>query len=140
MIQTLNIQLIHGIYAEDSWEITIEVPENYKLIDLSSIILDSIEFDDDHLFEFYISKLPRSKMRERFECDEEEITKISIGEIAEKLTGKSLFYLFDYGDSWLFKINKTRKKLFTPIKNIQYPQIIKQVGTKPEQYPDYDEY
>ena len=50
-----------------------------------------------------------------------------------------LFYLFDFGDSWLFKISKSRKKEFEPVKGIKYPRVVKEEGEKPEQYPDWDE-
>ena len=50
-----------------------------------------------------------------------------------------MFYLFDYGDSWVFQVSKTRKKPFEPITDINYPNIVSQSDFKPEQYPDWDD-
>jgi len=48
---------------------------------------------------------------------------------------RKLFYLFDYGDSWLFKISKSRKKPHDPEKRKKYPRIIEVKGKTPKQYP-----
>lgn len=47
--------------------------------------------------------------------------------------------MFDYGDSWLFQISKSRKRSFEASQNVQYPRLTIEVGVKPEQYPDWDE-
>jgi hypothetical protein len=49
------------------------------------------------------------------------------------------FLLFDYGDHWLFKVTKSRKKAQDPIQGIEYPRLIEEVGKKPEQYPSWEE-
>jgi Plasmid pRiA4b ORF-3-like protein len=54
--------------------------------------------------------------------------------------GKKFFYMFDYGDSWYFRISKTKKKLMPKQKGISYPRVVEAVGKNPEQYPDYDEW
>jgi len=50
--------------------------------------------------------------------------------------------MFDYGDSWLFKVTKTRKSPKEPKRSVKYPRMVKEIGSKPEQYPDpeSDEY
>ena len=53
------------------------------------------------------------------------------------MTGYKLYYLFDYGDEWIFQIKKSRKKKKLNEK-IKYPQLIESTGTNPEQYPDYE--
>ena len=50
-----------------------------------------------------------------------------------------LFYLFDYRDSWLFRILKSRKKPYEPDINIRYPKLLSSNGITQEQYPEYDE-
>ena len=54
------------------------------------------------------------------------------------ITGYKLYYLFDFGDSWLFEIKKSRKKIVEE-KNKKYPIIVESTGVDPEQYPDYEE-
>lgn len=52
---------------------------------------------------------------------------------------QSLFYLFDWGDEWIFKISQTRKRPHEPVKGMTYPAIESESGTKPSQYPAFDE-
>jgi hypothetical protein len=49
-----------------------------------------------------------------------------------------LFYLFDYGDSWYFRITKTRKKIKQKESGVSYPRVVEKVGKNPEQYPDHE--
>ena len=49
-----------------------------------------------------------------------------------------IYYHFDFGDSWLFEIKKSRKKK-EENKQDKYPRIIKSSGVNPEQYPEYEE-
>lgn len=43
------------------------------------------------------------------------------------------------GDSWLFQINKSRKKCFSEKLDTFYPKVVLESGVKPEQYPEWDE-
>lgn len=52
---------------------------------------------------------------------------------------RKLYYLFDYGDSWLFAVTKSRKNPGNPEPRVKYPRVIDERGVKPEQYPDGDE-
>jgi len=47
--------------------------------------------------------------------------------------------MFDYGDSWLFIITKSRKNPQELKKGVKYPRIINEVGNKPEQYPEWED-
>ncbi len=51
-----------------------------------------------------------------------------------------LYYLFDFGDNWLFQVNKTRHKDKAVQPGIVYPRVIEAKGKNPEQYPDYEEW
>ena len=53
--------------------------------------------------------------------------------------GKKLYYLFDYGDEWLFKITKSGKKPHNPEKGVKYPAVIEKLGENPEQYPMWED-
>jgi hypothetical protein len=54
------------------------------------------------------------------------------------LVGYKIYYLFDFGDSWLFQIKKSRKKLQNE-NGVKYPRVVKSAGVNPEQYPEYEE-
>lgn len=116
-------------YDEDDipWSRTIEVKENCTLQNLHKYIQKIVDFDDDHLYEFYVGKNPRNRA---FTVPK----KTKLNEIYP-LTGYKLYYLFDFGDSWLFEIKKSRKKK-TEIKQTKYPALIESSGVNPEQYPD----
>ena len=114
---------------DEPWSRTIEVKEDFTLEDLHLYILEVVDFSDDHLYEFSVGKNPRNRSEAIPET-------ASLNEIYP-LTGYKLFYLFDFGDSWLFQIKKSRKKKMENIK-IKYPVLISSTGINPEQYPDYD--
>ena len=54
--------------------------------------------------------------------------------------GMNLYYLFDFGDNWLFQVNKTRHKDKESKPGVIYPRVIEAKGKNPEQYPDYEEW
>jgi len=112
------------------WSKTIEVKEDFTLLKLHKYIQKLVEFDDDHLFEFYVEKNPRSLRN--------SVSKrLKLNEIYP-LKGVKLFYLFDFGDSWVFQITKSRKEIIE-IKTTTYPLLVESTGVNPEQYPNYEE-
>lgn len=139
MILTLNVKCF--VYTEDDSECrrVIEIDENATLEELHLIIQESVNFYNDHLYEFFIANTPRSQAKFRFDDENEQIYTCKVGDLYPLEKGKKLFYLFDYGDSWLFQISKTRKKPSEPMGKINYPRIIEKIGQDPEQYPDYDD-
>ncbi|AWB68773.1 hypothetical protein C2869_21275 [Saccharobesus litoralis] len=140
MIQILKVKLLSGIHAREDWECTFEVPTDWDLVDLHLSIQKLVDFDNDHLFEFYIGNTELSHERQLFMCDEDSIEDTSIAEILELMKGKKkLFYMFDYGDSWRFQISKSRKKPYAVDPNVEYPVMLTETGTKPEQYPGWDD-
>ena len=139
MIHTIKIKLINGVYASDDWECSIEIPSSFNLDDFHLVLQDLLDFDDDHMYEFYIANSERGIPIARFECDDEKIEEISVSDFVLRSKSKKAFYFFDYGDSWLFRISNSRKKPFQPIDDIEYPRIISEIGVKPEQYPTWEE-
>jgi hypothetical protein len=128
-IYTLTISFPHDD-DDIPWSKTIEVKEDFVLFELHEYIQYLVEFYNDHMFEFYIDKNPRN-LRSSVSED------MSLNEIYP-LTGYKLYYLFDFGDSWIFQIKKYRKKRHEN-KNIIYPRLIESTGINPEQYPDYED-
>ncbi len=140
-IYTLTIELESGMYYESSWKRVIEISEETNLFDLHLYIQEIIEFDNDHLFEFFVGKNWRK--RERVFANEDEFNSgdgntegldVKLNEVYP-LEGSKLYYYFDFGDSWIFKINKGKKKKYIE-KGVDYPRIIESEGENPEQYPE----
>jgi hypothetical protein len=66
MIWILKVELLFGTYAEDNWSGLIEIESSSTLEDLHFAIIDAVNFANDHLYEFYISRTERSRVRLRF--------------------------------------------------------------------------
>lgn len=138
MFFTIKIKLIWGLFAENLWEAEVDINEGTTLSDLHLIIQDVVEFDNDHMFEFFIARTENSEPVIRYECDSPAPDATNLMAIFRNLDGMKLFYRFDYGDDWLFQISKSRKKSFEALKGVKYPHIVKEIGAKPIQYPDFD--
>ena len=139
MIETLKIKLLDGIHAHNEWECALEIPIDHSLDELHQAILCAVSFENDHMYEFCIASSYYSRNAQRISCDDDKVTQETIETILSKAKGKKLFYMFDYGDSWLFQINKSRKKCFNEKSDTFYPRVVLEVGVKPEQYPEWDE-
>jgi len=110
------------------------IPFDLPLHDLCHFILDSFDFDNDHLHQFFLSKngSPYSDSSVRLENENLQLRQLY------PMKDKFQLYLhFDFGDSWVFKIMKSRKKPFHD-SMIRKPKVIERIGENPEQYPDYD--
>ena len=115
--------------SDEPWSKVIEVKEDFTLLKLHKYIQKLVDFDDDHLYEFYLGKNPRNRSG--------SVPKNTKLNDIYPLTGYKIYYLFDFGDSWLFQVKKLRKKLEED-KKVKYPKLIKSTGINPKQYPDYD--
>lgn len=138
MIITIKIKLPDPM-EHNHWECVMEVDGDTNLEDLHYMIQAAVEFDADHMYEFFIAKTQRAQARESFECDDQSIINTSIERFIHAAQGKKMFYLFDYGDSWVFQINKTRKQPFPPVAGVEYPNIVSKSAFNPEQYPEWEE-
>jgi hypothetical protein len=139
MIWILKIELLFGLYAKEECIRVIEIDASSTLEDLHFAIQEAVDFDNDHLYEFYISRTERSRDRIRFDDENGGIYDVTLESLYPLGKGKKLFYLFDYGDNWVFQITKSRNKPTEPMKGIEYPRVVERVGKNPEQYPLYDE-
>ena len=139
MIWILKAKLLFGAYAEKVWEGTIEMESSSTLEDLHLALQNILNFDNDHLYEFYVSRTERSHKRLRYNDENELVYNVTLEELYPLEKNNKLFYLFDYGDSWTFRITKSRKKAQEPVQGIGYPRLIEEVGIKPEQYPPWEE-
>ena len=129
-IYTLKITFAYG-NKEYPWWRTIEVREDFTMHKLHNYIQKIIEFDNDHLYEFFAGKNPRNRIY--------EIPKRTKLNELFPMDGLNLYYLFDFGDNWLFKITKLKKtKILT--NDSVVPLLVKSIGENPEQYGDDEEW
>jgi len=139
MIIELKVTLEDGMYAEERWDGVLAIDASATLEDLHFAIQEAVGFDNDHLYEFYIARTDRSRERIQFDEENEGIFKMTLKDLFPLPDKKHLYYMFDYGDSWLFKISKTRKKAWEPEPGFTYPRLILETGEKPEQYPSWED-
>ena len=141
MIITLKIEGAYGSFDEESeiWYRMIEIESNSNLEDLHLCIQEAVNFKNDHLYEFFIANTVRSSEKIRFDDENQAIWDYLLYDLFPLSKHKKLFYLFDYGDSWYFRISKSRKKAKVKEPKVSYPRVVEKVGKNPEQYPDYEE-
>lgn len=138
MIWELEIKLFQ-YDNENNWKVKVEIDSMSNLQDLHYLIQYAVDFDNDHLYEFFVSKTERSRDRIRFDDENEKIYSTTLESLYPLEKGKKLYYMFDYGDSWLFVISKSRKKPQEIQDGVKYPRIINEEGNKPDQYPEWEE-
>lgn len=143
VIWTLRVKLPQT-QSECVWVIEIEPTATF--LELHEAIQDAVGFDNDHLFEFFIGRHPGNRAYtiggepnwDRFN-PVRTYQNVRISSVWPLPTGMKLYYLFDFGDNWLFQINKTRHKDKLIQSGIVYPRVIEARGKNPEQYPDWEE-
>ncbi len=138
-ILSLKISLRSGAYANGPWEAVIEIESSALLEDLHFAIQDALGFDDDHLYEFFIARTETSRDRVRFDDENGYLYERTIESLLPLPERRSLYYLFDYGDDWLFKVAKVNRAIRVPNPHAIYPRLVRESGTKPIQYPELDE-
>ena len=73
MIWTLKVTLVSGIYSTGQCVRVIEIESSATLEDLHLVIQQAVDFDDDHLYEFYYARTARSRERVRFDDENGEL-------------------------------------------------------------------
>ena len=133
MIYTLTVECVKGGMYHDGSECVrvIEISEHDSLDALHGIIQKAVNFDNDHMYDFYAGRHPKNRKIE-FDADEH------LSEIYPLPSSCKLYYVFDYGDSWVFQISKSRKTTDDQ-PGVSYPRIIKETGKNPTQYSGYEE-
>ena len=129
IIWTMKIECVSGWYLEEEALKICEVPSSCALESLCDFILESFDFDHDHMHQFFVSRNARHNRSNTIEDES-----FTLAEIFPIEKSNFLFMLFDFGDDWVFRLNKTRKKTALQ-QNLTYPRIIKHIGKNPIQYP-----
>jgi hypothetical protein len=133
---TLQVELIWGAYMRGPWVRVIEISEDSPLFELHYFIQRTIDFDNDHMFEFYAGRTWRNRKIEFGEpatpTEGSDCEEILLNQVYP-LHGLKLYYLFDFGDNWVFEF-KRRRKQKQKLAGINYPRVIEAHGSNPRQY------
>ena len=150
-IYTFRVRILGGYYAPAGatkvWR-EIDVAANQTLTDLGNAIPLAFDFDDPHLWSFFLSGEAWDRASEYALHSEASLLggarppaagRIQIRDVPfPGATGKKEFlFLFDYGDEWHFGV-----KLWRVTDQVepgaQYPRVVASHGGAPPQYPDPD--
>ncbi|NJL21611.1 MAG: plasmid pRiA4b ORF-3 family protein [Leptolyngbyaceae cyanobacterium SM1_3_5] len=117
---------------------SIAISSDMTLYDLSRLILDSVDFDHDHLdlFEYrnqvgLLVRISHPLSEESPSTEEVKIGDLPFGE------GTTFTYIFDFGDWWEFAVQL--EKIQANDSRSNYAEILESYGDAPPQYPDWDE-
>ena len=128
----LSVSLGTGCYRH------IQLPDTMLMSDLAEIILEAFEFDNDHLYSFFMDNRLWSQQAEYADPRGEDTAypadQYALWEM-ELEKGSKFKFLFDYGDEWTFQC----KVLRMTDEVTETPKIIRSKGEAPEQYPSWDE-
>ncbi len=111
----------------------IQLSHLYTLLDLHNAIQDAFDFDDDHLYSFFMDakRYSRNSYESPYSENGPYVDEVKIGEL-ELYEGQRILYLFDYGDSWEFNIVLENIDSSSPVP--LNPKIVEKKGKAPEQY------
>ena len=151
-IYTFRVRILGGGYAPsgagDVWR-DIESAASQTLADLGNAIPLAFDFDDPHLWAFFLSGKPWDRATEYALHSEPDpfagprpraAGRVRIREVPfPGATGKKEFlFLFDFGDEWHFGV-KLRRVSEQAEPGAQYPRVVASHGEAPAQYPDLEE-
>ena len=133
MIITLTFTLRRGSYLKHDWQASVEIEQDYTLDDIHFVIQDLVGFDNDHLYDFFLAT-SQYNLRSQYSLDDELGYERTIGSMFPLPKHRKLFYLFDWGDMWVFQISKDRKRPKEAEKRKKYPRVVSKAGRRPQQY------
>lgn len=114
----------------------VAISSEQTLADLSSVILESVEFDSDHLDEFIYKNASGRTVRisHPYADGSPSTDQVQIQDL-QLPVGASMTYVFDFGDWWEFTVQL--EKIDTNDTRINCRDILERRGESPEQYPEY---
>lgn len=129
-------------YRKGTWR-KIELKSTQTLVDLHEAIQEYFEWDNDHLYSFYMDNQFNRRKGDYdmeytcpFESEGGKTADIKAGTLEFEKKQK-FAYLFDFGDCHRFEIEVVD---FGKVeKDKKYPLLVESKGKSPEQYPEYDE-
>jgi hypothetical protein len=114
------------------------MPAEFTRDELLGLILHSMEFDSDHLYEFrYIDRLGAESPANSPMMDEGPYAdEIKIGTLPLDL-GQVMKLTYDFGDNWQFTVKLERIEATNS--KAKKPRLLESHGEPPEQYLNWDE-
>jgi hypothetical protein len=143
-IYTFSIACVAGRYLTEEFRFVVELPADWTLGELASFILDTADFDGEHLADFYLANGLRGTKTTLLTPDDENGEDgagwgLRLADIFPLARPKRLYYAYDPRYTWLFEIIKKGKEA-KPVVTHEYPRLVEQHGSRPLEYgPDDDD-
>ncbi len=138
---TFRIRIRGGAYAPleaaEVWR-EVEVRGDQTLADLGEAIAPAFDFDDDHLWSFFLSGREWDTSTEYTSIEEEHGRMADRLRIRDAPAGREFLFLFDYGDEWHFGVKLARTAEVEP--GVAYPRVSASHGEAPPQYGDVEDW
>ncbi|MBS1249661.1 MAG: hypothetical protein MAG431_01241 [Chloroflexi bacterium] len=111
----------------------IAIPAEQPMSILASAILESVEFDHDHLYQFsYKNNLgTTNEICHPYMDRGPSADEVQIGDVPLQ-PGQIMIYWFDFGDDWKFEVKLEK---VDPDMDISEDTLLEEKGESPEQYP-----
>jgi hypothetical protein len=112
----------------------LELSSHFTLYHLHETIQRVFDFNDDHLYAFFLDGISWSSKRAFYAPDADDaplVTEARLGELHLSV-GQTFLYLFDFGDEWNFSVT-VEDILSVDTENLQ-PRLIESKGESPAQY------
>lgn len=127
-------KIVHGGASR-----TVALTGEHTLEDLHNTIQEVFEWDNDHLYAFFMNNRAWSKIQAYYSPHDQEVPSADEKQLYTLglVENKKFLYFFDFGDVNDFRI--TVKKI-TSQEEIEgpFPLLLHQRGKAPEQYPDWE--
>jgi hypothetical protein len=143
---TFRIRILGGFYAPPDaqriWR-EVEVRADQTLADLGEAIPAAFDFDDHHLWSFFLSGKPWDRASEYSCMPDPDLVTSTWKRGADRLrvrdapAGREFLFLFDYGDEWHFGVRLARTGEVEP--GVRYPRVVAANGEAPPQYPELED-
>lgn len=132
-IYTFKVSLTNGLWRK------VVLTGKHTMDHLHKIILNAYEFDDDHLYSFFMDGRTWSNDCIASPYDDyghPNAAKVQIGDLG-LIPGQRFLFLYDYGDEWIFnvEVEQIQEKDSKPFR----PFVKERKGDAPDQY-GADEY
>lgn len=106
-IKNSSVSYLFKVSLNQSCWRTLQFSDSHTLLDVHHLIQEAFEFEDDHLYAFFMDgkKFSRKNFyNSPVDFEGPYANEVKLGEL-ELRKGKKFLYLFDFGDEWEFYID-----------------------------------
>lgn len=135
---SLQVTCLQGPYLEEPCIRVLAIDPDSSLAELHLAIQRAVGFGNDHLYDFFTAHSTNRRAERRRICDsesweerEDAYRRVRVGDIWP-MGRRKLYYLFDFGDRWLFEIRRLARRSQDDAPGC--PRVVEREGPDPVQY------